>query len=74
MADAGLTTKAVNPDAPPTIPAERFGCHIGAGLIAADVDELTAALVTSRSENGEFGAPNVAAALPAATSRLSTWP
>jgi 3-oxoacyl-[acyl-carrier-protein] synthase II len=48
VADAKLVTKAVNPEATPTIPPARFGCHIGAGLIAADVDELTAALVTSR--------------------------
>lgn len=48
VADAKLITKAVDPEKPPTIPAARFGCHVGAGLIAADVDELTAALVTSR--------------------------
>src|SRR5262245_43814803 len=48
VADAKLITKAVNPEKTPTIPAARFGCHIGAGLIAADVDELTGALVTSR--------------------------
>lgn len=46
--DAKLITKAVDPEKSPTIPPARFGCHIGAGLIAADVDELTAALVTSR--------------------------
>lgn len=48
VADAKLITKAVDPEKTPTIPPSRFGCHIGAGLIAADVDELTAALVTSR--------------------------
>ncbi len=52
--DAGLVTKAAGEDASPTIPADRFGCHIGAGLIAADADELTAALVTSRDANGDF--------------------
>jgi 3-oxoacyl-[acyl-carrier-protein] synthase II len=50
--DAGLVTKATDPDAQPTYPPHRVGCQIGAGLIAADVDELTAALVSSRSENG----------------------
>jgi len=30
------------------------GCHIGAGLIAADVDELTAALVSSVGDDGAF--------------------
>jgi len=49
--DAKLITKAINPDVEPTIPASRFGCHIGAGLIAAEVDELTAALASSRPES-----------------------
>jgi 3-oxoacyl-[acyl-carrier-protein] synthase II len=50
--DAGL---ARDPEggAPPAIAPERFGCHIGAGLICAEVDELTAALVTSRGEGGD---------------------
>ena len=52
--DAGLVTIGIDPDAPPTIPQNRFGCHIGAGLIAADVDELTAALYTARNGKGEF--------------------
>jgi 3-oxoacyl-[acyl-carrier-protein] synthase II len=52
--DAGLTTIGIDPDAAPTIPQHRFGCHIGAGLIAADVDELTAALYTARNGDGKF--------------------
>jgi 3-oxoacyl-[acyl-carrier-protein] synthase II len=52
--DAGLVTRAVDPDVSPTIPPDRLGCHIGAGLIAADVDELTAALTTSRAADGSF--------------------
>jgi len=52
--DAGLTTRGVDPDAQPTITPQRFGCHIGAGLIAADVDELTLALSSSVDENGAF--------------------
>src|SRR5204863_4042526 len=51
ITDAKLVTKAVNPEATPTIPPDRFGCHIGAGLIAADLDELTAALVTSAKDD-----------------------
>ncbi len=54
IADAGLITKAAGEDAAVTIPAYRFGCHIGAGLIAADADELTSALVTSRDSSGAF--------------------
>jgi 3-oxoacyl-[acyl-carrier-protein] synthase II len=30
-----------------TYPGERFGCHIGAGLIAAETEELTMAMATS---------------------------
>lgn len=51
---AQLRTKGTHPDEEPTIPATRFGCHIGAGLIAADVEELTAALVSSKKEDGSF--------------------
>ncbi len=52
--DAGLVTRAADPDATPTIPPHRVGCHIGAGLIAAEVDELGAALWSSRGADGEF--------------------
>ncbi len=52
--DAGLVTKAVDPDAAPTYPPERAGCQIGAGLIAAEALELTTALAESRDEHGEF--------------------
>jgi len=51
--DAGLTTKGTDPEAPPSIDPARFGCHIGAGLIAAEVDELTSALYESRNDAGD---------------------
>jgi len=51
---AGLVTRGVDADAPPTIAPNRFGCHIGAGLIAADPQELGAALVSSRAADGTF--------------------
>ncbi|NNF43745.1 MAG: hypothetical protein HKN62_12020 [Phycisphaerales bacterium] len=54
IADAGLVTKGIDASVEPTIAPDRFGCHIGAGLISADVDELTAALVTSRNGSGTF--------------------
>ncbi len=54
VGDAGLVTRAVDPDSEPTIAPTRVGCHIGAGLVAADVDELTAALWTSRRDDGSF--------------------
>jgi len=48
VADAGLITRAAagEDEAPvtPTIPPDRMGCLIGAGLIAADNRELTIAL------------------------------
>ncbi|MGP1345680.1 MAG: beta-ketoacyl-[acyl-carrier-protein] synthase family protein [Phycisphaerales bacterium] len=51
---AGLTTAGTNPDADPTYPPERTGCNIGAGLIATDINELTAAFVTALDEHGRF--------------------
>lgn len=58
VADAGLTTRAASFDAdtpaPTSYPAPRLGCHIGAGLIAADTSEVTSAFVTARDGGGEF--------------------
>jgi len=51
VADAGLNG---NGEGERAIPPQRLGCHIGAGLICADVDELAAALWTSRGESGDF--------------------
>lgn len=50
--DAGLITRAVDSEQPPTINPDRFGCQIGAGLISSDIQELTAALVTARADDG----------------------
>ena len=44
--DSGLKSKAYT-DAP-TIDPKRFGCNIGAGLISAELNELTAAMHTAR--------------------------
>ncbi len=52
--DAGIATKGTAPDEPPTYDPRRVGAHIGAGLIAVDLDELTAALVKSTDEAGKF--------------------
>jgi 3-oxoacyl-(acyl-carrier-protein) synthase len=59
VADAGITTRIGgggerDGEAEPTIPPPRVGCHIGAGLIAAEHDELGAALWTSRGPDGAF--------------------
>ncbi len=51
--DAGLTTAGAG-EGEPTIAPGRVGCHIGAGLICADVNELGAALVTSKTDDGDF--------------------
>ena len=52
---AELVTKAHEPaNGKVTIAADRMGCQIGAGLIAAEENELTAALVTSRNASGAF--------------------
>ncbi|MEM9345140.1 MAG: beta-ketoacyl synthase N-terminal-like domain-containing protein [Planctomycetota bacterium] len=51
--DAGLST-AANTEGDPDYDPARVGCHIGAGLIAADTDELTMALVKSQKDDGDF--------------------
>ena len=53
VTSAGMTTAGTSDEAP-TIPPNRVGCHIGAGLISAEVNELAAALVTSKKEDGTF--------------------
>jgi 3-oxoacyl-[acyl-carrier-protein] synthase II len=47
--DAGLQSRAYTDT--PTIPAARFGCNIGAGLINVDLAELTAAMHAAREGN-----------------------
>ena len=49
MKDAGLQTKAYTES--PQIRPERFGCNIGAGLINAQLDELTSAMHIARDGN-----------------------
>ncbi len=58
--DAGLRTAgtdadaAARPDVSPTYRQSRVGCHIGAGLIAAEINELTGALNEARDDQGNF--------------------
>ncbi|MBA4038863.1 MAG: hypothetical protein C0468_00770 [Planctomyces sp.] len=57
-ADAGVSTRAGAPDPEDdsfvgSYAGERMGCHVGAGLIAAEPDELAAALATCRREGSE---------------------
>ena len=47
--DAGLQTRAHTDS--PGIDSTRFGCNIGAGLISADLNELTAAMHAAREGN-----------------------
>lgn len=52
---AGLATPGNLEDAAQrSYPAVRTACHIGASLIAAELDELTSALVTCADANGEL--------------------
>ncbi|MCA9309719.1 MAG: hypothetical protein KDA21_00825 [Phycisphaerales bacterium] len=51
--DAGIITRGVDDTTPPTFAANRVGCQIGAGLIAAEVPELAAALATA-APGGHF--------------------
>src|SRR2546430_3060101 len=46
--DAGIQSKAYAES--PSIDGKRFGCNIGAGLISAELNELTAAMTTARSD------------------------
>lgn len=55
--DAGLITKGTaeaGDETPTTYTSARMGAHIGAGLIAVDLDELTEALVNSLDDKGKF--------------------
>jgi len=47
--DAGLHSKADSET--PNFTGDRFGCNIGAGLISAELNELTAAMHTARDGN-----------------------
>ncbi len=51
--DAGLNTAGVDNEDGHVIPSNRMGCQIGSGLIAADVQELTNAFVTSLGDDDE---------------------
>lgn len=50
--DAKLQSKAYAET--PEIRPERFGCNIGAGLISADLNELTQAMWSARDAEGKF--------------------
>ena len=52
FASAGLKSKADESGEPDFDPA-RFGCNVGAGLISAELDELTYALDKARDEGGD---------------------
>jgi 3-oxoacyl-[acyl-carrier-protein] synthase II len=47
--DSGLKSKAYTDT--PEIDPQRFGCNIGAALISAELNELTAAMATARNGN-----------------------
>src|SRR5580700_11122828 len=47
--DSGLKSRAYT-DTPDITPG-RFGCNIGAGLISAELNELTSAMATARDGN-----------------------
>ncbi len=54
---AGVLTRGVIAEGStdqPTYSPSRLGCHIGAGLIAAETDELTSALATARDPDGDL--------------------
>lgn len=55
VGDAGLTTRASAEGGESTYPSGRMGCHIGAGLMATELKELTSALATATDEDGVVG-------------------
>jgi 3-oxoacyl-[acyl-carrier-protein] synthase II len=64
--DARLATRATDPDT--HADDNRFSCHLGAGLISVDLDELTAALHASRAGDrldlGRWGSGGMAQLTP----------
>lgn len=68
VADAGLKTRAHEGEAP-TYPLARVGCHIGAGLIATEVDELASAQATAATSDGGFDTLAWGAVMEAAGAR-----
>ncbi|MEX0742629.1 MAG: beta-ketoacyl synthase N-terminal-like domain-containing protein, partial [Phycisphaeraceae bacterium] len=52
--DAKMVTPGVEPDGERTYEGPRVGAHIGAGLIAADIDELTEAFAEATDAEGNF--------------------
>ncbi len=54
---ARLATRCTIEDAPEastTYPPPRMGCNIGAGLIAAETEEIARAFITAKDEQGDF--------------------
>ena len=51
---AEMVTPGTDPEGERTYEGARSGCHIGAGLVAADQDELTAALAEAADEESGF--------------------
>lgn len=52
--DARMATKGVGDGAAPTFAPNRVGCQIGAGLIVAEINELTTAFAKARDESSAF--------------------
>lgn len=54
IADAKMITKGITDSGEPTFAPNRVGCQIGAGLIVAEIDELTTAFAKARDDGGQF--------------------
>lgn len=52
--DAGLMTPGIDAEKPRSYAGARNGAHIGAGLIAAELNELVEAMASSRDAQGVF--------------------
>ncbi len=58
VTDGGLVTRCIvdrdEAAGPPNLDSTRFGANIGAGLVAADLEELASALSTAADDDGRF--------------------
>ncbi len=52
--DANLTTPGTDPDQARSYSAQRTGVQVGAGLIAADINQLAAAMAPSKKDDGSL--------------------
>lgn len=76
VADAKCLTRSTAVDAesaplPTTYPSGRLGCHIGAGLLPAEVAEIAPAFASSTNARGEFSLAHWGTIAPESTNPMA---